>query len=396
VVNYLKESQRWHSVASEFQEIGHCGGQFTVRVETVDGQRGFALGFRGSRPVPMSAFGIYALPQGIPVGMMDLSRGVGVPFNPPPTADSLEIFVASDTEGSFGHQCPTCNGYWRSKAVPWNWPITCPYCGVRAATHYCLTEGQERYVRACCELIQKAIHSDADGEYIINMDEVADAVGKDIEKPKFYYAEQSQQNKFKCDACSSFNDILGRYGYCSCCGTHNGFSELNKDIDRIRERIKTGSGYEASVKEAVAAFDSFARQFAQQFARRIPMTPARKKFWEGVLFHQLESRGESLEQVFGIKLIKNVSEDDVRFAKLMFHRRHVYEHNGGEVDQKYLDDSGDNSVRLKQVLYESQESAFRITNIILKLGQNFHEGFHLIFPPEQKALTVLGRSKTPV
>ena len=30
---------------------------------------------------------------------------------------------------------------------------------------------------------------------------------------------------------------------------------------------------------------------------------------------------------------------DVAFIRLMFQRRHVYEHNGGEVDQKYLDDS---------------------------------------------------------
>jgi hypothetical protein len=39
----------------------------------------------------------------------------------------------------------------------------------------------------------------------------------------------------------------------------------------------------------------------------------------------------------------------------MFMRRHVYEHNGGEVDQQYLDASGDTTVRLKQHIRETRE-----------------------------------------
>lgn len=381
------------SMKKEFQEIGHCGGQYTVKVETVDGKRGISLGMRRSRPAPMAAFGIYALPQGIPVGTIDLARGIGVPFNPPPTADSLEVFIASDSEKLFGHRCPKCKGYWRSRAVPSNWPITCPYCGVRADTHHFLTEGQLRYVRACCELIEKAIYAEVDGEHVIDMDEVADAVGKDIEKPKFYYAEESQQNKFKCEDCGVLNDILGRYGFCSCCGTHNALQELTKDIERIRERIKNTTDYEACAKNAVSAFDSFARQFSKQFAEQIPMIPARRKEWERKLFHQLKTCVVAVESVFAINLFKGLKQDDIDFVILMFHRRHVYEHNGGEADQKYIDDSGDMSVKPKQALHETKETAFRIASIILSMAGNFHEGFHSIFPPEEKAIKALSRNK---
>ena len=72
--------------------------------------------------------------------------------------------------------------------------MTCPYCGLRAESYAFLTEGQLKYVEACCELVDQAKQSEHDGEHVINMDEVADAVGKDCVKPKFYYAEQSQQN----------------------------------------------------------------------------------------------------------------------------------------------------------------------------------------------------------
>jgi hypothetical protein len=66
----------------------------------------------------------------------------------------------------------------------------------------------------------------------------------------------------------------------------------------------------------------------------------------------------------------------------MFHRRHVYEHNGGNADEKYLADSGDPSVRLHQTIRETQASAHRLVGLVEKLAKNLHRGFHDIFPPE--------------
>ena len=65
------------------------------------------------------------------------------------------------------------------------------------------------------------------------MDAVADAAGKETDKPPFYYAEESQQNQFLCEACGSFNDILGKFGYCSVCGTRNDLQELDQTCDVI-------------------------------------------------------------------------------------------------------------------------------------------------------------------
>lgn len=370
----------------EFQEIAHCGGQFTINVKTdEDGRRGIQFGMRYSRPTPMAIFGIYVLPQGIPVGTIQLG-GIGDRWNPAPTADSLPVFISSDTHSMFGHQCPQCKGYWRSKVAPSRWMMTCAYCGLRAETHYFITNGQMKYVEAYCELVEQAMSSDKDDEFIIDMDEVADAVGKETKKPKFYYAEESQQNKFICDACGSLNDILGRFGYCSSCGTHNGKNELDLEVKKIKERINTDHQFEACTKDAVAAFDSYARQTAKQLVNRIPMTPSRKKHWKRKLFHNLKPCAKDLETVFDIDIFKNIKQEDVDFAILMFHRRHIYEHNGGEVDEKYIRDSGDKSVRPKQVIRESSESALKIASIVLKMAENMHNGFHSIFPAEEMPL----------
>jgi len=70
------------------------------------------------------------------------------------------------------------------------------------------------------------------------------------------------------------------------------------------------------------------------------------------------------------------------FAVMMFQRRHLYEHKGGEVDEEYLAKSSDNSVRLKQIIRETRDNAQRLANLVAKLARNLHDGFHELFPPE--------------
>jgi hypothetical protein len=72
---------------TEFQEIAHCGGQFTVNIKDEDGRRSVAFGVRHSRPTPARWFAIYCLPQGVPVGTIQLG-GIGDAWNPAPHAST--------------------------------------------------------------------------------------------------------------------------------------------------------------------------------------------------------------------------------------------------------------------------------------------------------------------
>jgi len=369
----------------EFQEIGHCGGQFMVTVESdANGQRGVSFGVKHSRPGPATICGVYALPEGIPLGMIQLG-GIGQPFNPAPHPDCFVIFVASDAQGLFGHECPSCKEYWRSDAASAAWETTCPYCGLRDSAHRFLTPGQRRFVEALCLRSVDAFQSGKDGEFGIDMDKTADEVKEQVEPPSFYYTEQSQQNHYTCEACAGRDDILGTYGYCSTCGTRNDLQELTARIEDIRsrtwDRMKTGEPIEAAVPDSVSVFDSVARQYVKQLARRVPMVPGRRAVLESVLFHNPKARADDLAAWFGIDLFDGLDAGDQTFIGRMFLRRHVYEHNGGQVDQRYLDESGDTSVRFGQALREPSEDVFRLTGLILKMARNLHRGFHGLFPP---------------
>ena len=297
--------------------------------------------------------------------------------------------IGSDRTGMFGHQCPECRGYWRSQEAPSRWPITCPYCGLVADCHHFRTTGQLAYIEECCNLLTKCLSVEEPGEYTVDMDQVADSVQQKTEKPSFYYAEEKQQNTYRCEACGDINDILGRFGYCSCCGTRNDFQLFKEIIEAIRRRVSSGTDLPACVRDTVGAFDSLARSYARQIADRVPMTPRRKKEWNRFLFHSFEPTATRFRQVFDIDILRGIDEESRAFGALMFHRRHVYEHNGGEVDQKYIDESGDTSVRLKQMLRETRETAFRITEVVLKTAENLHSGFHEIFPPQETPIRMM-------
>lgn len=374
----------------EFAEIAHSGGLITFSFNTDDeGRRGFQIRIQGSRPVPMAMTSLWALPDGIPVATLSIV-GMGMTIDPPPISGCLPVYIQSDSEGYFGHNCPACGKYWRSGP----WPAICPYCALREEGHNFLSEAQLRFVRMYCAVLNKAAADQAITDIQIDMDEVADAVGKQGPKPEFFVSERSQQRRFTCGACEEENDILGDFGYCSLCGTRNDLMLFETvTMPGIRLRLNSGMRPEQSVKDAIGAFDSFVSQYAKQLAARMPMVPERKHRLTTKAFHELNEMSNIFNQWFGIDLCRGMKEPERAATARLFHRRHVYEHCGGEADQKYIDASGDTSVMVKQALRESKEGMHNLLGSLLKMASNLHDGFHILFPPNAAPIEAFATKK---
>ncbi len=384
--------------AREFQEIAHCGGQVIFNVSTnSEGRRLFQITWQGNRPVPAALYAIYALPQGIPVADLPMG-GIGAPWPAPPVPGCIPVFIASDSEGKFGFQCERCEQYWRARGGA----AICPYCGVRGDRHNFLSAAQRVYVQLYCQKLNGALSAAEDGAHIIDMDAVADAAGKDVEKPQFYYAEQTQQKQFNCSACGEFNDILGRFAYCSVCGTRNDLSEFESVIiPAIREDLNNGGVPSSCLKDVGSAFDTFVAQYTGQLIRNRPMRSGRRERLRKMRFHDVAATRHELIGGFDIDICEGMTEAEIATATRFFQRRHVYEHSGGEVDEKYLRDSGDASVRLKQTIRETQAGVHEFANLTSRMARNLHRGFHDIYEPikwpidhheaEKKRLAALDR-----
>tara|TARA_R110002167_G_C12707254_1_gene655247 strand:+ start:73990 stop:75144 length:1155 start_codon:yes stop_codon:yes gene_type:complete len=382
-------------LTEEFAEIGHCGGQFYVTIKTGDdGSHAYSTGYRISNGNPASMVSVAVNSEGAPLGIVDLSWAPDANANGPVENPSfIQLLLASDRTGLFGHECPNCTNYWRTDGFTSRWKTVCPYCGIRAASIHFLTNGHRHFLKAFTEHVHEALNEPEDGEYIIDMDEVVKSVQAGKEAPLFYHADEAQQNQFNCVRCRTYNDILGRYGYCSSCGYRNNLSIIEADLDNLKRRIAENEVTPTeAIKLAVSALDAGGVNYIKQLCNLVPMTDRRRNSAGRLKFHNLEKFDTELSAVFDISVTKKFSDEDRTFLKKMFLRRHVYEHCGGVVDADYLSKSEDQTVKNGQEIRESKESAFRFIGLVNKLAKNLDDGFHEIISLNEEALEILSPS----
>ena len=221
--------------------------------------------------------------------------------------DASLFLISSDSEGLFGHECPMCHRYWRSRGQS----SVCGYCGWRGDSFQFLTVAQVSYVEHYAEVLRTGLDSVGPGEQkevVIDMDAIVDGA-PDIPKPAFYYPGTSQQTRFDCMRCKTKNDIRGRFGYCCACGLRNNLSELRSQIDAIRSDLNEARvAPEKSVKRIVSAFDACCRDFVAQLAT-LPMRNRRRQELQQLLFHGIEAPAELLKRAFDIDILRGLEAD---------------------------------------------------------------------------------------
>ena len=91
--------------------------------------------------------------------------------------------------------------------------------------------------------------------------------------------------------------------------------------------------------------------------RRCPLLPAESRTIS--LLSPIDAASK-LNEWFGFDIFRGISQDDRIYVHRMFHRRHLFTHLGGRVDQEYLDNSGDTTVRLYEVVRVSSKQVRRL------------------------------------
>jgi len=161
---------------------------------------------------------------------------------------------------------------------------------------------------------------------------------------------------------------------------------FHQDIENIRARLNAGGSPVTALKETADCFDAVGRNIACELCRQVPMTSRRRTYWERANFTQLGDVADRIRSDFDIDLLRTIDAADVAQATLMFQRRHLHAHKGGVADQKYIDDSGDRTVEVGQLVRENSEHGHRFISIADKLTRNLMTGFHGIIPPQEEPI----------
>jgi hypothetical protein len=252
---------------------------------------------------------------------------------------------------------------------------------LRGESFQFLTAAQVAYVEHYAEVLGTALDSVEPGEQnevVIDMDAIVDA-GAPIPKPASYYPGTGQQTCFTCVQCKTKNDIRGRFGYCCACGCRNNIAELRSQIEIIRSDLNDARvAPEESVKRIVSAFDACCRDFVAQLAT-LPMRNRRREDLQQLLFHGIDAPSELLKRAFDIEILRGL-DADLGFLRMMFQRRHVYEHEAGVATRRYIAASGDTAVKEGALIRETRENAHRLAGGVVRIATNLEAGFSEILP----------------
>lgn len=356
----------------EFQEIAHTGGKIEFLYS--EEHNGVAIQISHSNPWATTMVQLCVSYDGeildfVPAGGI----GAVIPYPQP----SILVFLLSDREGLFGQSCPKCESYFRSNSISGD--TTCPYCGNTENGLEYLTENQLKFITYFCES-QLQAHKEK-RNITIDLDNLLKEFPENT--PEWIYPEERQQTKKTCE-CRCVYDILGDFGVCPACSKPN-FTEIItskfdefenqfKDVDKnIADRADREVEWE-KLTRCVSDFEALANNIRIHIVN-FPLTPKRRSDIKRLSFQRITNASLAIKNWFDIDIFNGVSEDDQLFLNKMFNRRHVFTHNGGRIDQEYIDNTNDTSVRLNQTITFKSKEIKRLIPLVRKCSENFINGY---------------------
>jgi len=305
-----------------------------------------------------------------------------------PLLRTYATYLVSDREGLFGRICPSCKSYFRTNCLKKK-KLICPYCSFKDDNGAFTTENQKRFMSLCCRASLEAM-----GKRIKTTFDTGDAV-KELpnNKPAWVYTEKNQQHTFSCDKCKEYNvnivfNILGEYGNCPSCGKRNYISVFDSKMQllerqfleketSVKEPQRRAEEWKSLLVRCVSEFESLANDMRKQLLQ-IPATKKRKEVFAGLSFQRVLKAHECLKNWYGIEILGGFADEDSVFLNKMFNRRHLAIHTGSRVDEEYMKNTDDASVRLNQIIRIDSNEIRRLIPLTGRAGKNLIHGYDSI------------------
>lgn len=196
-------------------------------------------------------------------------------------------------------------------------------------------------------------------------------------------AAEPMQMKAICSKCFCRYAVVGAAFFCPACG-HNDikqmfYSSLNRcrgTLDQIpklptevsdRDATKNATDVfiEHALLNAVTAFQKYAEDLYQDLLKisEIPQNGFQRLIEGSTLWHSATGKQYS----------DYISGAELATLTLAFQQRHLFAHNNGIVDQKYLDRSGDTSYQLGQRIVLQEKRVREYIYLVRKLASCMEE-----------------------
>lgn len=310
---------------------------------------------------------------------------------------NIPITFNSDEKGYFDRECPNENCLYTFKIHMDDWKervsdeeIHCPMCGHVDTSDKWWTQQQLNdmhevasswamtYIQGELDKSFKKLERSTRGNKFVKITYKPGRRTTFINNPLGQSEEWEQD--IQCPKCQTRYSVIGSAYFCPCCGFNvieNVFDEsldiIIKMIDSLPEMesllAKTHGKdkavsicramLEGSLGDVVSAF----QKFAEVKYKTISTKPVRVND-----FQIVEKGCKLFKDATGKGYNAWLFDDEIDEMNAMFQKRHVFEHNGGIVDNIYLQKSKDNAYSTGQRLVIHKSDTLRLIQIIKKLG----------------------------
>ena len=265
----------------------------------------------------------------------------------------IQITLETDDQGMIGRQCPDvdCGKYFKLK--PGTSPYSdsgvtrCPYCETEGASDSFLTDDQREYAISVVtrDVVDPLVKKFAKDIGRLNRRQPRSLIGIDISvkydpPPVYKYMEKHLETEVTCNQCSLEFAVYGVFASCPNCGRLNALTVLLSSLEITKkmlvlstdENLDQDLRYEL-LKDAlngpVGVFDAYGKVLRARTSKiRSNAKPN--------LFQDIETLDSEMQAV-GVpgveQLIGNSKWEDLKW---FFQARHIYSHNAGVVDDRFI------------------------------------------------------------
>ncbi len=251
---------------------------------------------------------------------------------------TFQISIPTD-EGFLGRECnnPDCKKYFRVFVESVEEELYCPYCGRKFSGSELWTPEQLRYAQqAAIEKAKEYMFGEIDkmfGDLARRNRGNKNVIFK--HKPTNYrakhispnYSEKQVDTELVCPECQFRFQVFGIFGYCPKCRTEN-LKIYDANLVIILQEIANSQEPNRALRHAysdlVSTFEQFCRKKAASFTQ------------ETTRFQNITDTRDFFKKHLNKNIFDGISEDEQRIIRRVFQKRHLYEHDGGIVNAKYV------------------------------------------------------------
>ncbi len=312
---------------------------------------------------------------------------------------SFNITLKSDNKGYFDRQCPNKECEFVFKVMIEDWKnkiiddfVYCPRCGYKDTSDRWYTHEQVREINKIAQQYAKQYISNildqTFGKIVNNTKNVTITYKK---SPISYIENKPIEQRPEwsleiiCEKCNTRYSVIGSAFFCPLCG-HNSIEYMLTDalnlierklnsIDELKKLYSNLYGVEisesmiqklieSSLNELVSTFQKYMAEQYKHTSKKININAND--------FQILEKGSLLFKESIGYDYSQWLNDNEINYMNLQFQRRHILEHNGGIVDDRYILKSGDTNYILGQRLIIKPNEVIKLLNIIRKLCTGLH------------------------